>query len=117
MFFLVLYGTAIGSALARMWFERPTRREQGTEVLVQHLLVVGYGLGGVFAFLGHRFRADEVARSIGWPTCTFSGGDRLGDSWRRHSRPAVCAAARRLLVGRGDQQFGVLSWRGADAYS
>jgi hypothetical protein len=36
------------------------------EVLLQHLLVVAYGVGGVFAFLGHHFRPGEVAASIGW---------------------------------------------------
>jgi hypothetical protein len=29
-------------------------------------LVIGVGVGGVFAFLGHFFRGDEIARRIGW---------------------------------------------------
>ena len=68
MFFLVFYLAAIASAVARLAVGRPRDRGRGPEVLLQHVLVVGYGLGGLFAFIGHRFRADEVARSIGWPT-------------------------------------------------
>jgi hypothetical protein len=30
-------------------------------------LVIGIGIGGIYAFMGHYFRADEVARRIGWP--------------------------------------------------
>jgi hypothetical protein len=32
-----------------------------------YLLPVSVGLGGLFAFVGHAFHADAVARSIGWP--------------------------------------------------
>ncbi|MBN2586695.1 MAG: hypothetical protein JXA64_01265 [Candidatus Fermentibacteraceae bacterium] len=31
-------------------------------------IVSNIGLQGIFAFIGHFFRADEVARGIGWPT-------------------------------------------------
>jgi len=31
-------------------------------------LVILVGLGSLYAFMGHAFAADEVARSIGWPT-------------------------------------------------
>ena len=65
MFFLVFYGLGILSALAR---NRRRSTEEAIDLFLQHLLVLGYGVGGVFAFIGHRFRADEVARSIGWPT-------------------------------------------------
>jgi hypothetical protein len=68
MFFLVFYGVAVASAAIRLVLDRVRRPQHTVEVLLQHLLVFGYGLGGVFAFVGHRFRADEVARSIGWPT-------------------------------------------------
>ncbi len=36
-------------------------------VLLQYLLVVNVGLGGIFAFSGHMFAPDMVAKSIGWP--------------------------------------------------
>lgn len=35
--------------------------------LLRWLLVVSVGLGGVWAFLGHYFKSDEVAGYIGWP--------------------------------------------------
>lgn len=31
------------------------------------LLVIPVGLGGVWAFMGHYFKSDEVAEYIGWP--------------------------------------------------
>lgn len=30
-------------------------------------LIIGVGISGIYAFIGHTFFADEVARSIGWP--------------------------------------------------
>lgn len=36
-------------------------------VYLNYLLPIAVGLGGLMAFLGHTLRADEVARSIGWP--------------------------------------------------
>lgn len=35
---------------------------------LSYLLPIAVGLGGVQAFLGHTFRAEHIARSIGWPT-------------------------------------------------
>ncbi len=36
-------------------------------IYLSYLLPLSVGLGGLFAFVGHTMRADEVARSIGWP--------------------------------------------------
>ena len=33
---------------------------------LSYLLPISVGLGGLMAFMGHTFRADEIARSIGW---------------------------------------------------
>ena len=38
------------------------------EILLLWLLVINIGLGGLWAFMGHAFAANEVAESIGWPT-------------------------------------------------
>jgi hypothetical protein len=37
-------------------------------ILLLHLVVVNCGLAGLFAFLGHTAKADDIAREIGWPT-------------------------------------------------
>jgi hypothetical protein len=37
-------------------------------VYLGYLLPISVGLGGLLAFSGHTMRADEIARSIGWPT-------------------------------------------------
>jgi hypothetical protein len=42
-------------------------RRRVVEVALVWLLLTN-GLVGLFAFVGHAFFADEVARSIGWPT-------------------------------------------------
>lgn len=35
--------------------------------LLLWLLVIKIGLGGIWAFLGHYFKSDEIAGYIGWP--------------------------------------------------
>ena len=35
--------------------------------LLKWLLVFNSGLGGIWAFLGHYFKSDEIAAYIGWP--------------------------------------------------
>ena len=45
---------------------RDSRR--ACELLLVYVLVFCAGGGGIFAFLGHTFDADRVARGIGWPT-------------------------------------------------
>jgi hypothetical protein len=36
-------------------------------VYLSYLLPISVGFGGLLGFLGHTIRADEIARSIGWP--------------------------------------------------
>jgi hypothetical protein len=36
-------------------------------IYLSYLLPISVGIGGLFAFLGHIMRAEEVAKSIGWP--------------------------------------------------
>ena len=36
------------------------------ETITLSMIIVNMGLGGLFAFTGHAFMADEVARRIGW---------------------------------------------------
>ena len=35
--------------------------------LLMWLLVIKVGLGGIWAFMGHYFKSDEIAGYIGWP--------------------------------------------------
>ncbi|MFH1985137.1 MAG: DUF6790 family protein [Pseudomonadota bacterium] len=37
------------------------------ETLLLWLLVIKIGLGGLWAFMGHYFKPDDIARYIGWP--------------------------------------------------
>lgn len=37
------------------------------ESLLLWLLVIKIGLGGIWTFMGHYFKSDEVAAYIGWP--------------------------------------------------
>ncbi|MBI4773766.1 MAG: hypothetical protein HY788_06230 [Deltaproteobacteria bacterium] len=37
------------------------------ESLLLWFLVIEVGLGGIWAFLGHDFKSDEIAGYIGWP--------------------------------------------------
>ena len=48
-------------------YERPRTGGRAAEILLIWLLVINIGFGGLYAFSGHLFAADEVAASIGWP--------------------------------------------------
>ena len=37
------------------------------ETLLISLLVINYGFGGLWAFMGHYFMPDKIAEFIGWP--------------------------------------------------
>ncbi len=48
--------------------KQPRTGRRIAEILLLWLLVINIGLGGLWAFMGHTFAANEVAESIGWPT-------------------------------------------------
>ncbi len=48
--------------------KQPRTGRRIAEILLLWLLVINTGFGGIYAFMGHAFAADEVAESIGWPT-------------------------------------------------
>lgn len=54
-------------ALADVYRRGPTTRARLAEALVLYLLFFGYGVGGIWNFVGHFFMADTVAASVGWP--------------------------------------------------
>jgi hypothetical protein len=63
MYVIVLALAALGAALAHAFIWGAPLPYS----LLLWLLVIKIGLGGLWAFLGHYFKSDEVARYIGWP--------------------------------------------------
>ena len=57
------------AALIHLWREpQPHTRKQVLEIFLLYFLVVGYGFGSIWGFVGHFFFADTVAQDIGWAT-------------------------------------------------
>jgi hypothetical protein len=55
-----------------LWLgKRPVSARRVTEVLLLYLLVIFAGLGGLMGFLGHTFKAREIALQIGWQPSPF----------------------------------------------
>jgi hypothetical protein len=68
MIFLVFYLLALLTASIHLAVDnKPRTRDRVIEIVLLHLLTVAYGLGCMLSFIGHKYRADEIARSIGWP--------------------------------------------------
>lgn len=59
-FFLI---AIVGSIVHVLCFHAPI-----IATLLLYFLVVTIGLQGIFAFTGHLFKSDDVAKNIGWPT-------------------------------------------------
>jgi hypothetical protein len=64
----ILYAIALALGLAGL--SVPTA-DPGLTPLAQWMLLVSLGLMSLWAFLGHVFVAEDVARSIGWQTSPF----------------------------------------------
>ena len=58
-------------------------RTRIVQLLLLYLLVINVGVGGLLAWYGHTFMADEIARNIGWqPGSPFQFEVALADlSW------------------------------------
>ena len=50
-----------------LFAQQPVTAGTAISTLLLWCLVIGVGIGGIYAFMGHFFRADEVAQRIGWP--------------------------------------------------
>src|ERR671938_1116165 len=61
----ILIGAGLHIALDKHKDARTPRRI--VELFLLYVLVIGVGLQGLYAFMGHVFFADETARQIGWP--------------------------------------------------
>lgn len=66
--FLILFVLSFVVASVHIYRDKqPRTGRRVAEIILLWLLVINTGLGGIYAFMGHTFAADEVARSIGWP--------------------------------------------------
>jgi hypothetical protein len=61
-----------GATCLHLWLgKRPVSARRVAEVLLLYLLVVYVGVGGLVGFLGHTFKAREIALKIGWQPSPF----------------------------------------------
>ncbi len=64
MFSLIFLALSLIGGFIHSWL-------MGTDLvraLLLYMLIISVGVQGLWAFLGHYFKSDEVAESIGWPT-------------------------------------------------
>ena len=68
MSFLIFVILALLVAALHLYRDRQAlTREEIAKILLLWLLVIGVGLGGIMAFIGHTVFASSTAASIGWP--------------------------------------------------
>jgi amino acid transporter len=48
--------------------KEPRTLQSVLNVFLKYYFLFFVGIAGLFAFIGHTFKADEVATKIGWPT-------------------------------------------------
>ena len=62
----------VAATCLHLWLgKRPVSLMRVVEALLLYLLVIFVGLGGLMAFLGHTFKAQEIALKIGWQPSPF----------------------------------------------
>jgi hypothetical protein len=60
---------ALAGAVVHFFLSKqPRTPRRAVELLLVYSLVFLAGAGGLIAFMGHTFKADDIARGIGWPT-------------------------------------------------
>jgi hypothetical protein len=80
---IFLAATLTGFALHLSLSNQPRTKSRVVELLLLYLLAVNIGVGGILAWYGHTFMADEIAGKIGWqPGSPFQFEVALADlSW------------------------------------
>lgn len=68
MYTVILFIAAIVAAAVRILIKRPDSKKEYIGIFLLYMIFFSIGLGSVYAFMGHAFLANEVAREIGWPT-------------------------------------------------
>ena len=71
IWYLSLVAVGVATCLHLWLGKRPVSAGRCAEVLLLYLLVFFAGLGGLMAFLGHTFKAQEIALKIGWQPSPF----------------------------------------------
>lgn len=112
MIFGIYMLAIIAGILIHLYASRkPLSRERVIEVALLYLLVIGAGVAGIIAFIGHAFYADKIARSIGWqPGSPFQFEIAVANlsygvlglmciRWRGHFWLATGVATSVLLLG------------------
>jgi hypothetical protein len=68
MYPVILFAAAIMAAIVRIMIKRPASKKETAGIFLLYMIFFNIGLGGLYAFMGHVFMPDMVAREIGWPT-------------------------------------------------
>jgi hypothetical protein len=71
IWYLFLVAVGVATCLQLWLGKQPVSLMRVVEVLLLYLLVFCAGLGGLMAFLGHTFKAQEIALKIGWQPSPF----------------------------------------------
>ena len=71
LWYLNLAAVVVATCLHLWLGKRPVSARRIAEVLLLYLLVIFVGLGGLMGFLGHTFKAREIALKIGWQPSPF----------------------------------------------
>ena len=71
LWYLNLVAVAAATALHLWLGKRPVTGARVVEVVLLYLLVIFAGVGGLIGFLGHTFKAQEIALKIGWQPSPF----------------------------------------------
>ena len=72
LWYLNLAAVARGNTPLHLWLgSREVSARRVAEVLLLYLLVIFVGVGGLMGFLGHTFKARDIALKIGWQPSPF----------------------------------------------
>ena len=71
IWYLYLAAVVVATCLHLWLGKRPVSAGRCVEVLLLYLLVFFVGVGGLMGFLGHTFKAQEIALKIGWQPSPF----------------------------------------------
>jgi hypothetical protein len=71
LWYLNLVAVVAATGLHLWLGKRPVSAGRFVEALLLYLLVIFVGLGGLMGFLGHAFKAQEIALKIGWQSSPF----------------------------------------------